>query len=315
MDDYTQYDEYTRSGHKAVEHFLNEEPHLSFKALKEKLHRANISLKDQTIRNYMTNWRLYSKNGAVPRLHFGLGLLDSGFDAALWRRALCCGWNESKNRNRERWRAVSGVSLAWSRTGTVRFHFKGSMPENYLLSAFSIAFCDILRTTGKSDREISDYLRTLFKEHYRQVAVHLTYETGQPLPKMTIVDKGLGETIKLGDSSHPTAVERELTAPFWLSRFTATVDKFGEEIHSHMELIKTWKEENDSQRRKQRDHFDDANVVRITKIAEPQQGWCIRCLQKKMLSYSADSVNSSDRICEDCAKALFEKLQRRSGSP
>ena len=61
--------------------------------------------------------------------------------------------------------------------------------------------------------------------------------------------------------------------------------------------------------------FDDAGVVRITEIVQPIRGSCIRCLQKRMLPYSADSVDSGDRICENCARALSEKLRSRGASP
>lgn len=58
--------------------------------------------------------------------------------------------------------------------------------------------------------------------------------------------------------------------------------------------------------------FDDASVVRITEIVQPTRGWCIRCLRKRMLPYSADSVDSWDRICENCARAPSELLKKFS---
>jgi hypothetical protein len=327
MEDYTQYDEYARSGRKAVEHFLNENSHLSFKALKEKLHRANISLEDQTIRNYMTDWRLYSKNGAVPRLHFsGLAGLDSGFAPELWETGLCSRWKISRNKNRHRFWDEAGIRLCWHRNGKVLFRFKGSKPEGYLLSVFSHAFFPVLLSTGMPEREVLDFLYRLFKERYRVIEEHYVHDTGQPLPRTKIKDfeASLGMEVDLGDGSHPTCAEFKFRVPFWASEVRKAAEKTGEvidklgdnvlpklseEIKSHLELIKTWKEENERHRGKGKISFDDASVVSVTSMIECDPGWCVRCLRRRVLPYSANTLTGWDRICKGCAQALLKKLR------
>jgi len=240
----TQYEEYTRSGRKAVEHFLNENPHLNFHTLKQKLHQANVTLGDQTIRNYMTNWRLYSRNGVVPRLHRGLGRLNSGFAAALWETAPSFGWSVSKNKNHHRCFFRSGVYLDWHRNGTILFRFKGSITRGFLLGVFSQAFWDLLRFSGRPEPELSEYLKALFSERYGQIQRDVTYETGQPLPR-TVIDRkrGYGEIIKLGDGSHPTSLEIEETTPFWVSEFKEVGAFFGENMKKHVEVVAQFGEE------------------------------------------------------------------------
>lgn len=250
---YTEYNEY-RSGRRAVFKFLDENPYHTFASMKKKLRKETNfgGLKDQTIRNYMSEWRnSYSIFGAVPRLHRGFGVLESGFDIGLWEGAPSFGWLVSRNKNRERLWHESGVSLGWHRNGTVVFRFKGFRPQGHLLGVFVRAFLDVIMSSGKSEHEVVNYLHLLFKEKYRTRGFHSTYETGQPLPKTKVTDfeKSHGLTIKLGDGSHITSIEVEQTEPFWFSKIKSIIDQLGVQIESHVALIKSWKEESEENRR------------------------------------------------------------------
>lgn len=334
--DYREY----RSLREAVFRQLEENQYLSLSAQMKKIRRETLFRhpKYQTVKNYRSEWRSsYPLNGLVPKAqHYGYGCLDAnaefGADPNLWERAVCCGWRESRNRNRERWHRVGRVSLAWSRCGTVRFHFKGALPKSYLLTAFSSAFWSALRTwerwSEKSDNELAEYIRALFFRRFRWGPHHSTYETGVPLPRLVIRDRkrSHGETIKLGDGSHPTKLEIEETEPFWASglkksvekldftvgKIDGVIDKFGENLNSHMELIKTWREENENHRLKGGSCFDDAVVKELLPIAEPEPGCCARCNRKRTLQFCAVSINSScHRICSDCARVLGRSLSKR----
>lgn len=244
---HTEYNKY-RSGRQAVFKFLDENPYYTFASMKKKLRKETNfgSLKDQTIRNYMSEWRnSYSSSGVVPRLHRGFGILESGFDVSLWEGAPSFGWHVSRNKNRERLWRESRVSLGWHRNGTVVFRFKGFRPRGHLLSVFVHAFSKVLLSTGKSEREVLHYLHALFKERYSTRGFHSIYEGWQPLPKIKVTDfeKSHGITIKLGDGSHPTSLEVEQKEPFWFSKIEKIVDRLGVEIDSHLALIKSWHEE------------------------------------------------------------------------
>lgn len=244
---HNQYNEYN-SGRQTVFKFLAENPHHTFASLRKKLCKETVfgGLKDQTIRNYLSEWRQsYSCFGMVPRLHRGFGVLESGFDVSLWEMAPCLGWRVSRNKNRERLCKESGVSLGWHRNGTVVFRFKGFRPEGHLLGAFVHAFWRVLLSTGKDECEVFDYLHGLFKERYSTRGFHSVYETWQLLPKLTVKDfeKSHGMTIKLGDGSHPTSLEVEQKEPFWFSKIENVVDQLGVEIEGHLALIESWHEE------------------------------------------------------------------------
>ena len=243
----TEYNEYS-SGRKAVFKFLAENPNHTFKTIKKKLCKETKfgGLKDQTIRNYMSEWRnSHSNSGVVPKLHRGFGVLESGFDASLWEEAPFFSWRVSRNKNRERLWHESGVSLGWHRNGTLVFRFKGFRPQGHLLGVFVRAFLDVIMSSNKSEHEVVNYLHLLFKEKYRTRGFHSTYETGQPLPKTKVTDfeKSHGITIRLGDGSHPTSLEVEQREPFWFSKIEKIVDRLGVEIESHFALIKSWQEE------------------------------------------------------------------------
>lgn len=340
----TQYDEYS-SGRDAVFKFMDQNPKATLRSMIEFLCKKTLfgDLKHQTIKNYMSQWRYeYSRNGRVPRLHFGLGRLDSGFDAGLWESAPCYGWKISRNKNRERLWFESGITLCWHGNGSVVFRFKGSMRQGYLLAVFVHAFFGVHLSTGKSEREVVDFLQAIFKERYHQIARHLTYETGQPLPG-TVIDRrsSHGELIKLGDGSHPTKVEIEETdmEPLWartslakLSSVTenlaGTVEKLDGSLarnwDSHLKLVKTLTTE--SEKRQEVFEriagplpvkgFDDASIREIKQIALPSGGWCSRCGQNKVLYFSVHSIDSQGHgfdgaICRDCIRALREKVPLR----
>lgn len=242
-----EYKEY-KSGRQAVFDFLSENKYLSFGSIRQKLvkHTAFGDLKDQTIRNYMSAWNIqYSKLGKVPKFHRGLGILESGFDDGLWDKAPNFNWQISHNRNRERLRSKCGISLGWHRNGTVVFRFKGFRPQGHLLTAFIQSFLDVVIASGLNEIEAINYLQALFKEYYRTISFHSTIETGQILPKTKINDfkKSHGIIIKLGDGSHPTAVEIEQTEPFWFNKIEEIIDNLGIQIDSHLNLIKLWREE------------------------------------------------------------------------
>jgi hypothetical protein len=168
------------------------------------------------------------------------------------------------------------------------------------------------------EREISDFLRKLFKERYRVIEEHYVHDTGQPLPGTKIKDfeASLGMEVDLGDGSHPTCAEFKLREPFWASdlregaeKISKAADLFAENIETHLEVPKAMVKVLE---RMVVQHFDDASVVSVSGMIECDLGLCVRCLQRRVLPFSANSgPDSWDRICEDCARALIEKMQKK----
>jgi hypothetical protein len=287
LGDSTQYREYS-SGRDAVFRFLDENQGLSPKKLMERLSKETVfgGLNYQTVKNYRAQWRVaYSQDGRVPMHHGGRGFLESGFDASLWDAAPCFGWKVSKNKNRERWRYINGISFGWSRNGTVDIRFRGFVYRGCLLGAFSRAFWDVLRSSGRTEAGLADFLKGLFEANYRQVEESITYDVGQPLPRVVIRDRerSHGEVFKLGDGSHPTSLEVECKVPFWAlgferllanmelelkqslcqatSDFKATAAVFAENMEKHLTVIDVFKKESE-ERQKESQARQDA-LVRI----------------------------------------------------
>ena len=286
---YTQYDKYT-SGRREIEKLLNANPNLSFKDLKQKAHGKGVKLKDQTIRNYHSQFRLYSQNGAVPRLHSGFGQLESGFDAGLWKVAPSFErWYVSKNKNRERLWHENEITVGWHRSGTVVFRFKGSRPRGHILGVFSHAFWLVLLSTGRSERELSDFLKALFEEKYREMH-HYVFETGQPQPKMKITqfENSLGLTGKLGDGSHRTCVEFEERDPPWLPILKETAKMSRESAEMNMEAAKLFAE----------------NIKTHLKVPEKMAEY-IEELKKESQTRQAASVDP----CARCSKRILHGYQ------
>jgi hypothetical protein len=312
--DYTQYGEYTK-GSEVCEKLLNENPHLSFKALKQKLHQNGFDLKEQTIRNYMSRHRVYSQNGLVPQSHNGLGHLVVGFGAEMWESAPAWGWKVSENRNRCRRICRVGVTLFWYQDGTVQLRFKGSRRESDLMGAFSQAFWHVLLGAGNCERGLADFLRALFKDRYRQGRVERTFDVGGPLPRFKIEYYKKSRGLVIGtDGSHPGNLEIVEGTPSWTDKIENSAEKiskaadlFAENIKTHLEVPKAMTKVLE---RMAVQHFDDASVVSVTQMIECDPGWCVRCLQRRILPFSANSADSWDRICEDCARALIEKMQK-----
>lgn len=271
-------------------------------------------------------------------LHFGLGRLDSGFDIGLWESAPCYGWKISRNKNCERLWFESGVTLCWHHNGTVLFRFKGSKRQGHLLGIFVRAFFGVHLSSGKSEREVVDFLQALFKERYHQIGRHSTYETGQLLPG-TVIDRrrSHGEVIKLGDGSDPTKVEIEETVmePLWakasLDKLSLATEKLAGTVErvdgslaknwdSHLKLVKTLMTESEKRQEAMErfsstlspQRFDDASIRDIKQI-DLQGGWCARCGQVAVLYFSVLCVDSEGRgsegaICRPCVRVLREKL-------
>jgi len=136
--------------------------------------------------------------------------LDPALSQAL-RQVVCVDWNrggtgfgwvQSKAKNRFWfWRGKLG-RVVWFETGSVRLHVR--RPGN--LGRAKQLFCDAFVNTGLlTDFEVLNPIL----ERIRPKSGHFPYSAGERLPYMVIRDFELshGVVIKVGDRSHPDAVE------------------------------------------------------------------------------------------------------------
>lgn len=123
-----------------------------------------------------------------------------GLDVA--KGGLGFGWAPSKAKNRFWIWKGKGGRVVWFETGSVRLHVR--RPGN--LGKAKQLFCDAFINTGL----VTDFkLLAPVLDRIRPKSGHFPYSSGEPLPYMVITDfeQSHGIVIKVGDRTHPDAVE------------------------------------------------------------------------------------------------------------
>jgi hypothetical protein len=134
------------------------------------------------------------------------------------------GWVLSKARNRWLlWKDKLG-RMMWFETGRVELYVR--QPAN--LGKAKQLICNGFTKTGLIE-DVKKFEQVLVSLKFR--GAHYVFDSGYPLPKMTIdaFSKSNGITIRVGDKSHPRAVEVISRYPDWAER-----------NENLLEEIKTW---------------------------------------------------------------------------
>jgi hypothetical protein len=192
---------------------LDENPRLTAKILCEKL---GLPYSDYS--NYMTKvkseWKSYRLNerGSKCSIHAWRGwcYVPDGVDRA---RALGVGWVLSRARNRWLlWKDRLG-RLQWFETGRVNLYVRkpANLGRAYQLVCNGFSFAGLI-TDVKVLEEVLAGVR--FK------GAHYVFETEHRLPRLVIglFEKSNGIVIKVGDASHPNALEVATCYPDWAER-------------------------------------------------------------------------------------------------
>jgi hypothetical protein len=200
---------------------LDENPHLTAKTLCEKL-----GLQYSDYSNYMaklkSEWKSYRLNeqgSNCSSVHAWRGLcrVPTPVDRVL---ALEVGWEHTEAKNRWLlWKDKFG-RMMWFENGTVYLYVKSPVNMGRIKQLVWNGFGD----TGLIfDIKILDELASTI----RPTGAHYVFETRQPLPRKTIryFEKSHGLTIKIGDKSHPTAVEVESRPPDWAEHLSLSLEK------------------------------------------------------------------------------------------
>lgn len=178
-----------------------------------------LNLSYRQYHNYVSKtkweWKYYYRNEQGSKCsNFHCFKAKAKLDPALSQalRQLVCldwgrggagfGWVQSRAKNRFWfWRGKLGRAV-WFETGSVRLHVR--RPGN--LGRAKQLFCDAFVNTGLlTDFEVLNPIL----ERIRPKSGHFPYSAGERLPYMVIRDFELshGVIIKVGDRSHPDAVE------------------------------------------------------------------------------------------------------------
>jgi hypothetical protein len=203
---------------------LDKNPHHTAKSICEKL-----KLPYYQYRNYMyktkSEWKSYrqkQRGSNCSSIHSWRGwcCVPDYVDRDL---ALEVGWKLSKAKNRWLlWKEKRG-RMMWFETGRVNLYV--ASPFN--LGKLKQLICNGFGFTGLifDDRVLQKVLDTI-----HATGAHYVFETRNPLPKKTInhFKKSHGLTIKIGDTSHPKAVEVISSVPDWAEKFEFFIDRISD---------------------------------------------------------------------------------------
>lgn len=204
-----------------VQSLLKENPSLTALPLCKKLGLPWPQYKSY-VENIRSEFRAHLKNrsGLIgPKFHGRRWFVYLPGGLSLDRdKAVSCGWVRTRARNRMLvWRGSCG-RMEWFETNRVNLHVRSGV-KGHVLGLF----CEGFSHTGL----ISDdgVLGAVIK-NIRVKGAHAVFEVGEKLPSVRIdyFKQSNGVTVKLGDGSHPTAVEVEYCIPDWLERFERHFD-------------------------------------------------------------------------------------------
>lgn len=217
-------DGYVISIRQSVFNFLDKNPLLTAKPLCKLL-----DLPYSQYQNYMNRlryeWKSNYKNerGSKCSIHGWRGwcYLPNSVAAGIRSQAVGVGWVETRARNRWLlWKDRLG-RLQWFETGRVNLYVRkpANLGKAYQLICNGFSFTGLV-TDIKVLEQILGSVR--FK------GAHYVFATEQRLPRLTIdlFAKSNGIIIKVGDRSHPHAVEVVACYPDWGERCEAAVQRF-----------------------------------------------------------------------------------------
>jgi hypothetical protein len=218
------------SDSKTIRHsvfaLLKENPSFSPKMICAKLHLSYV-IYGGYINNLKSYWKShyqFERGSNCSSVHFWHGwcCVPSYVDRDL---ALKVGWERTKAKNRWiLWRDKSKIGrMMWFESGRVNLYVRSPVHlgrvNQLICNGFS--FTDLIL----DDKIMQKVLTTIHPS-----GAHYVFEIGYPLPKKTIkyFEKSHGLTIKIGDTSHPKAVEVESSIPEWAEKLTLSLERSAE---------------------------------------------------------------------------------------
>jgi len=142
-------------------------------------------------------------------------------------RALEVGWVKSKARNRWLlWRDRLG-RLQWFETGRVNLYVRkpANLGRAYQLVCNGFSFTGLITDVKVLEGVLAGV---------RFKGAHYVFDTKQQLPKLVIdlFAKSNGIIVKVGDTSHPNAVEVVCCYPDWAERNERTLEEIRNLLHN-----------------------------------------------------------------------------------
>lgn len=199
---------------------LEENPYLSAKMLAKLLELSYQKYKFY-LWNLRSKWRarVRFEHGSKCSSHAWRGwtlmpskiVADEALHVSLRIAALEMGWEETRSRNKWLLFRENIGRLQWFKTGRINIYVR--KPANYGRASQLLANGLYVLINDVNQFEV-------MRKEIRFKGAHYVFDAGQRLPKMAIdvFDKSSGVTIKLGDRTHPHAVEVLVHYPDWAER-------------------------------------------------------------------------------------------------
>ena len=205
---------------------LKENPSFSPKMICAKLHLPYVKYGGyiNNLKSYWKSHYQFEQGSNLSSVHAWSGwcYVPQYVDRDL---ALTVGWERTKAKNRWlKWKDKSGIGgMMWFENGRVNLHVASPVNLGKIKQLVSdgFSFAGLIF----DDKVMLQVLKTI--HHY---GTHYVFDIGSPLPKKTIkhFEKSHGITIKIGDKSHPEAVEVESHIPDWAERLTLSLERIAD---------------------------------------------------------------------------------------
>ena len=181
------------------------------------------------LRNLRTEWKCHYRNerGSKCLSHGWRGwcYLPSDLNCLIRSGAVGAGWVQSKARNRWLlWRDKLG-RLQWFETGRVNLYVRkpANLGKAYQLVCNGFSFTGLITDVKVLERVLAGV---------RFKGAHYVFATEERLPRLTIdlFARSNGVVIKVGDASHPNAVEVIAYYPDWAERNERLFEQLNETL-------------------------------------------------------------------------------------
>lgn len=200
---------------------LDKNPSIKPKQVCRLLH-LNYNYYKNYIYQLKHKWKNLPRNerGSIRSIHGWRGLTyipreyyDDKRHEALRLKAVNSGWIQSKSRNRFLYYKDRIGRLQWFETGRVNIYVRKPLTTARAYQLVCNAF-------GHLDLITDLKVLQLMLKNIKFKRAHYVFDTPQRLPQMSIdlFGKSNGIIIKIGDSSHPHAVEVIASYPDWAER-------------------------------------------------------------------------------------------------
>lgn len=225
---------YISSIRQQVFNALKKNPLLTCKSLC-KLMDLDYKRHRQYVYNLQSEWRSNYKNSlGLKRLNFhnwhGKVFAPEGLDR---EAAVVGGWIRTRARNRYlMWKDSELGRLEWFETGTIKVVVYKPVNKGKMLQLLANAF---LKTGLIFDLRVFE----AFARTVKLKGASVVFETHERLPymKIELFRESNGIVIRLGDRSHPTAVEVDFCLPDWVERNEGLLGKATELLERFVMVV------------------------------------------------------------------------------